>query len=243
MLPYFSFFGISLPVPELLLLLGVYFGLMLAERFAVTYEQDAESIYELGFYSVIGGLVGARLAYAAEHFDAFSQTPGSLLSPNLDLFDPWGGFAIAVLVGTIYGQRKGLRLLPTLDALTPAFALFAVVLPLANLASGDNYGSPTTLPWAIDLWGALRHPTQVYEAISAGLILYLLWPTQQNKARLSGSDILRFIMFSAGARLFFEGFHGNSATLIFDMRTAQILAWMILALALWGYANIHKDKV
>ncbi len=51
-----------------------------------------------------------------------------------------------------------------------------LAVPLANLASGDAFGAPSSLPWAIELWGAARHPVQIYEAVAAGLILWVCRP-------------------------------------------------------------------
>ena len=62
------------------------------------------------------------------------------------------------------------RIASLLDALTPGFIVLAGGLALADLASGDAYGSPSSLPWAIELWGAARHPTQIYQLIAVIVI-------------------------------------------------------------------------
>jgi len=64
----------------------------------------------------------------------------------------------------------GLPLWPALDALTPGLAAVMIAIGLAHIASGDAFGSPADLPWAIQLWGARRHPTQIYETLAAALI-------------------------------------------------------------------------
>ncbi len=101
------------------------------------------------------------------------RNPISIISLNPGLLDIWGGILVAVLVGLVYTQRKQIPLLSALDALTPLLAVLMIAVPLSNLASGEAYGNPTTIPWSIYLWGMHRHPTQIYEALAAMLILIL----------------------------------------------------------------------
>jgi phosphatidylglycerol:prolipoprotein diacylglycerol transferase len=117
-----------------------------------------------------------------------------------------------------------------------------LVLPLANLASGNGFGAETSLPWGIELWGAMRHPVQIYEAIGAGLVLWYLWPTRQPENAIPGLVFVQFVGLSAVARLFFEAFHGGSLVAFGGLRAAQVVAWLVLAAALWGYAKLSQEQ-
>jgi phosphatidylglycerol:prolipoprotein diacylglycerol transferase len=136
----------------------------------------------------------------------------------------------AILVGIIYGQRQKLRLWPTLDAVTPLFAILAIGIHLSQLAAGTAFGSTTRLPWGIELWNAIRHPTQVYELIASLLIFAFLW--FRKPGSFHGSDFLWFTALTAGSRLIFETFRGDSVLAFNGIRTAQLVAWLILAAAL-----------
>ncbi len=105
--------------------------------------------------------------FALANLSAFVQSPLSLFSINIDLFDPPGALVVALLVGFIYGYRQKLPLWGTLDALTPFFATLAVGLPLSHLAAGTAFGQPTDVPWGMDLWNAMRHPSQMYELLAS----------------------------------------------------------------------------
>jgi phosphatidylglycerol:prolipoprotein diacylglycerol transferase len=117
-----------------------------------------------------------------------------------------------------------------------------LAFPLANLASGSAYGAETSLPWAIELWGAMRHPVQIYEAVGAGLILWYLWPARQPEATTPGLLFIQFVGLSALARLFFEAFRGGSLVAFGGLRAAQVAAWLVLAAALWGYAKLRQEQ-
>jgi prolipoprotein diacylglyceryltransferase len=147
--------------------------------------------------------------------------------------DPLGGLVIGALAATIYGQRVKLPLLQTLDALTPTLATLGISLGLAHLAAGTAFGAVSDILWSINLWGANRHPTQIYETIFAAIILWFTWPgRKQAFFYLPGARFFTFLALTAGARLLLEGFRGDSAVLENGIRTAQIFAWVILGASL-----------
>ena len=174
MFPIINIGPLAIQVPGLALILGLYLGLSLAERYSNRHNISSNTLYNLVFIVLIAGVVGARLTYVLHHPDAFAGEPLNILSLNPALLDLFGGIVGATIASMIYGQRQKLTLWSTLDALTPAFAVFSVAIGIAHLASGDAFGAPTELPWGIELWGAKRHPTQIYESIAATIILVLL---------------------------------------------------------------------
>ena len=86
------------------------------------------------------------------------------------------------------------------------------------------------------------HPAQIYEAIGAGLILWFFWPSRIAKKFMPGTIFLQFIAASAFARLFFEVFRGDSLVTVYNLRWAQIIAWLIAA-AFWGLHQLNQEKV
>lgn len=248
MLPVLQIGPLALQTPGLILLAGLWIGLSLAERQAKRYGVQPGVLDNLILLVMVAGVLGARLAYVVRYPAVFSENPASILSLNPGLLDPWGGLAAAVLAGLIYGQRKKLPFGSTLDALTPALAVMGVALALSHLASGSAYGAPTDLPWAIDLWGAERHPTQVYEILAASLILLIVWPGAGLWDRYAGRADLRpgvrflgFAALSAFARLFLEAFRGDSVLLPGGFRSAQVLAWLVLFACLWGIRRLQRQ--
>ena len=157
----------------ILVLAALWLGLSLAEKRSSRHGISKEVLSNLVYYSLLGYVLGGRLLFTFGHLQVFVKTPLSIFSPNIDLFDPFGALVTAILVGLIYGQRQKLGLWNTLDALTPLFATLAVGLHLSQLAAGTAFGSPTRLPWGIELWNANRHPSQVYELIASILIFAL----------------------------------------------------------------------
>ncbi|MBC8503946.1 MAG: prolipoprotein diacylglyceryl transferase [Anaerolineales bacterium] len=245
MLPILQIGPFAMQTPGLALLLGIWLGLTLAERLAPRFEANANEIYNLTFTALIAGIIGARLSYVLQYPDAFINSPLSLISLNPALLDPIGGAVIGAFAALIYGNRKKLPLWPTLDALTPLLAVAAIAVGISHIASGDAFGMQTDLPWGIELWGLKRHPSQIYEVILASFILGAILPKKEGRAlgkrgsMVGGRSFWLFLSLSAGARLFLEGFRGDSLTLANGMRIAQVIAWVVLTVSLW---MLHKRQ-
>ncbi len=242
MLPILQIGPLSIQTSGLVLLIGLWIGLGLSERYAKSFGSDPEEISNLAFSSLIAAILGARLSYALRFPNAFTESPASLLSLNPGLLDPWGALVGALLIALIYGQRKELSLWRSLDSLTPGFATFAIAIAISQLASGEAYGVSTDLPWAINLWGAMRHPSQVYATLAAAAILYYLLTQKASRKLPPGNFFIEFIALSAGSRLFLEAFRGDSTLLPNGWRVVQVLAWLLLAASLYWLNRPKKAK-
>lgn len=246
MLPILQIGPLALPAPTLLLMIGLLVGLEMAERQAARFGVQADDIYTVTLTAVIAGLVGARLTYAALNLPAFVEYPLNLLAPRPQMFNAAGGLGFALAAALVSVWRRRLGLWVTADAATGLLAVMAVALGLAHLASGDAFGAPARLPWAVYLWGELRHPSQVYETLAAVAIGAVVWPWRWLAAQSGARPGLRFWLFaglSAAARLALETFRGDSVILWNTFRAAQLVAWLALAICLWQIGRRIAVKV
>lgn len=240
MLPILQIGPLALRTSGLLLLLGAYLGLSLAERRLPKGGPNSDQLYNLVFLSLVSGVAAARLSFAIQNFSIFRAAPLNLFSLDAGLLDPFAGFASALIVLLAYSQRKKLALWPILDAFTPMLAVMAVFAGLAHLASGAAFGAPTSLPWGIELWGDRRHPTQIYETVAATLILAWLW-RRFGKETPPGRLFLLFVTASAGVRLVLEAWRGDSSLLPGGLRLAQVIAWGVMAAGLLGLGRLKNQ--
>jgi len=240
MFPTLQLGPLAIQSAGLLLLLSVWIGLTLMEKRAAAHGLKSDSLDSLILLSLVGFVLGGRLAYAAIHLDSLRASPLDLFSLDRALFDTVGGLAASLIVGLIYGQRKGLSFWPTLDALTPFFATLMIGIGAAHLAGGDAFGKETSLPWGIEVRGVVRHPSQVYEIAATLIILFLVG--LRSPLNPAGRQFLSFVALSAGASLFLEAFRGDSILLFGGIRLGQVLAWIVLAVALLGLERLRGDK-
>ncbi|MBM3151338.1 MAG: hypothetical protein FJZ96_03895 [Chloroflexi bacterium] len=214
-------------------ILALWLGQILANRSCGKRGVPAGQLENLVMASLLAGILGGRLTYALLHLEAFLADPLGLVSLNLELFSPWGGLACGFLVGWIFSSRKSLPPWDILDSLTPFLAVLAIGVGLSHLASGLAFGAPTSLPWGIEQWGTIRHPSQAYETLAAASVLALFW-RQFARTERPGLLFLRFAAWTCGLSLFLAAFRGDSALLQSGLRLEQIAAWAGLVLSMLG---------
>jgi prolipoprotein diacylglyceryl transferase len=231
MLPILQIGPLAVQLPGLILLAGVWLGMMRLDRDAARNGIPPANLNNLVFIGLIAGILGARLGYALRFWEIYLQDPAGLLSLNPSTLSLDMGLLVGILASVIYGQRKQIPLLSTLDALAPSLAIFSIALGFSHLASGDAFGRVTDVAWAIELWGATRHPTQVYEIVSAALILgMVLWA---GRAKLApGSTFMLWVALTALARLLLEPLRGDSVIILGDIREAQLVSLITLVASL-----------
>jgi len=232
MFPYLRLGPFLLQLPGLALLGGVWIGSSLSEKEAARLKLNAAIVYNLIFYGLIAGILGARLAYAARYLNTYLANPLSLLALTPATLYPNAGLAIGLATAALYGRRKQLPLRPTLDALAPALAALMAALGLAHFLSGDAFGAPTSLPWAIHLWDDYRHPSQVYEILAALAVFGVAWKGPLGQSG-EGSNFASVVALSAAARIFLEAFRGDSVIWPGGFRAAQVVGLIVLAASLW----------
>jgi phosphatidylglycerol:prolipoprotein diacylglycerol transferase len=218
-------------LPGLIVLLGFWAALWVAARGAKTFGLRDDDVYNPAFYAAIAGVLGARAWYVVAHWTAFAGDPLGIVSLNLSTLDATGGLIVGVLVGALYAGRKKLLTVRWLDALTPGAALLLAAVSLANLFSGEAYGEPSTLPWAIELWDMERHPTQIYEMLAMLAILFVLLMVLRRHPK-PGTAMLLFLALYSGQRVFLEAFRADSLLLPGGWRAAQVAGLLVLAVSL-----------
>jgi phosphatidylglycerol:prolipoprotein diacylglycerol transferase len=210
----------------ILLVVAAWIGLTLAEKRTERHGISKDSLNNLAFYSILAFIIGGRITFALQNISAFIKSPLGIFSINPDLFDVSGGLAAAIIVFLILCQRQSLTAWSALDALTPFFSVLAIGLGLSHLAAGTAFGLETDKPWAIELWNAYRHPTQMYETLASLLILGLLLLKKQNTP--PGIFFLTFCVLTAGAHVFLGAFRADQDLILNGIKQGQFLSWIIL---------------
>lgn len=142
-----------------------------------------EAIDDLGFWMILGIVVGGRLGSILFYTPELLWTrPGEILQVWNGGMSFHGGFLGVALVVVLVARRYKVKLLTLADICAPAAPFGILFGRLANFVNGELYGRPTDLPWgmvfpAADGSGGFtepRHPSQLYEAGLEGLVLALI---------------------------------------------------------------------
>ena len=138
-----------------------------------------QQVDDFFLWSVLGVVLGGRLGYVLFY------NPLHYLSSPLDALRVWdggmsfhGGFLGVVVACLFYGRGIGAGLDRMLDLGAASVPVGLGLGRLANFINGELWGRPSDVPWAMvfpaDELGLPRHPSQLYEAVLEGLVLFVL---------------------------------------------------------------------
>src|SRR5918994_473426 len=183
---------------------------------------------------VIGGLVGAKLIWAIE-FRHDAPFLSLLLSRGgLSWF---GGFIGGVGAGLWSLHRRRIPIVPALAAAAPALAIGHAIGRIGCFLVGDDYGTPTDLPWGVAFPKGLPpttvpvHPTQLYETVGLAAIAWVL--IRWRRARTADAVVFGRYLMLAGALRFAIEFVRLNAPVAGPLTLAQIFSLAIIVIGLW----------
>jgi len=164
-------------------------------------------------YLILGIIIGGRLGYIIFYnFEYYLNQP-------IEIFEIWkGGMSFhGGLIGVIIAififskiKRTSFFMLSDIIACVAPISLF--LGRIANFINGELYGKISNLPWAIVFpqgGNVGRHPSQIYEALLEGIILFLIVNFFAIKKRLivkTGYASAAFLIFYSIFRIFAEIF-------------------------------------
>jgi len=237
MFPTINLGPLSLPAPELILLISFWLGSIISERQAKRFNVDPLILDKVLWITLLAGIIGARLSYVARSPSAFEGNLLAIFSLNPDLLDPAGGLFISAAVGFLYLSKQQISAKSFLDSLSPFLGVMALALSLSNLASGRGFGTATNLPWGIELWGDNRHPVQIYYIIGGIFTLFILLRFYQGNNYQPGTIFTAFLSMTSGYQLFFSAFQETRFVTFGGIRLSQIVALAILLISLYLLRN------
>jgi len=241
MLPVINIGPFALPLPALLIILGLWLAMLTLDKEAGRRDLSANTLNNLLVIGLIVGIAGARLGYVLRHLEVYRDALLDILALNAHALSLGDGLLFGLLAALIYAQHKELPLWPTLDALAPGLGLFFVFVGLSHLASGDAYGAPISLPWSLEIWGTERHPSQVYEIMAALLVFWVIHRTK-SAPMFQGFLILAFAALSAASRVFLEAFRGDSEIVLGGLRSMQLGGLFVLLLSFIGMHLLAQNN-
>ena len=187
----------------LLIATGAMLALIMARRRYAARGGAIDVADGAAFWALVCGFLGARLAYVSTHLDSFDGRPWAILfiwEGGLALF---GGLAGGALGAYVSLRRNGGDVAAFADSVAPAVPLAQAIGRFGNYFNQELYGTPTTLPWALEIDPENRveayqdfatfHPTFLYEAIYNLLLVgALLFIDKRKILKRQGSLIFAY---------------------------------------------------
>jgi prolipoprotein diacylglyceryltransferase len=191
------------------------------------------------FYPVLlGAVIGARLWYGLFNLDLYGRNPDLFLALRVSDFAWPGALLGGLLAGSVWRRRKGFDALKLADSAALTLPAVQAIASVGLLLSGEAFGVQTSLPWGVVLFGAVRHPTQIYFALAALSSLLVVWRLSR-RTLPEGALAVVYLGLQGLTSLLIEALRADSLVLPGGIRAAQVFGLALLLYALI-WAQRHR---
>ena len=187
-------FSIEIRWYSLAYIIGILLGWILSKRFFISNVELKEKFDDFLTFVILGIIIGGRLGYVILY------NPNYYLDNLIDIFKIWeggmsfhGGLIGVVLASIYFAKKNNQNFFIYLDVISIVAPIGIFFGRIANFINSELYGAETNLPWAVQfikIDNLYRHPTQLYEAIFEGLILFLILIYLRNKGLMKITGLM-----------------------------------------------------
>jgi phosphatidylglycerol:prolipoprotein diacylglycerol transferase len=191
-------------------IIGIVVGWTLCKKIFIKNLDINEKFDDYITYLIIGIILGGRLGYI--FFYNFSY----YLDNVLDIFKIWqggmsfhGGLLGVIISSYIFAKKNNQNPFSYLDQVSLVAPIGIFFGRLANFINSELYGKVSDVPWSVvftKVDNFSRHPSQLYEAILEGIILFsiLIYFKNRNYLKKPGLISGLFLIFYSLFRFFVE---------------------------------------
>ena len=137
-----------------------------------------ELFNDLMFYVILGIIFGGRLGYVIFYnFEYYSENLFEILKIWQGGMSFHGGLLGVIIAAVFFSKSKNINFLNFTDIISCAAPIGLFFGRIANFINGELYGKASSMPWAIifpETGNFGRHPSQIYEALLEGVVLFIL---------------------------------------------------------------------
>ncbi|MBP7231871.1 MAG: prolipoprotein diacylglyceryl transferase [Syntrophaceae bacterium] len=252
-----------------------YYSLMYLVAFAVSYSLFAyrikrreipiktEIVQDYLVWAMLGLILGARLGYALFYnFSYYASHPLEIIVPfdiqrgfrfvGLSGMSYHGGLIGVILATIFYCRKQNIPFWRFCDWLCAAAPLGYMFGRFGNFLNGELWGRETTVPWGMyfpmDPTGSLRHPSQLYEALFEGLVLFFVLWLIRKRNPFDGFMAGLYVFGYGFVRFFIEFFREPDAHLGFvlafnTMGQLLCIAMMLAGIAIMAWRKKFSDSL
>lgn len=218
---------------------------------------DSTFIQNFLFYAFFGLIIGARIGYVLFYnLDYYLDDLWRIISP----FDPvsgkfrgiygmsyHGGLIGVIIASWVFTKKNNIDWLKLADFIAPVIPAGYFFGRLGNFINSELYGRATEKFWGMyfptDSLGLLRHPSQLYEALLEGAVLFFLLWFLRNNEKYSGRLLIIYMAGYAVLRFIVEFFREPSdpkSVIIGTFTIGQILSLIMFLGAIFVYWRNKK---
>ncbi len=241
------------PIPirayAMFIVLGIIVAVVLGSKRYEARGGRPGVITDIAIWAVPFGIVGGRLYHVLSDWQIYFGADGTGFIAALRIWDGglgiWGAVALGGLGAWIGARRSGVALPPVADAIAPGIALAQAIGRWGNYFNQELFGSPTTLPWGLEISQENRpsnyvdyatfHPTFLYESLwLVGVAIIVIWADRRFNLGHGRAFALYVLLYTVG-RVWIEALRIDSANEILGLR---LNVWTSIVVGLGALAYL-----
>ena len=231
----FNIFGFNVYYYSLCILLGVIVAYILITREGKKQGLPKEFISDLIFYTLIIGILGARVYYCIFNLDYYLANPSEILKIYNGGLAIHGGVIAGLIFVYFYTKKKNVSFIKILDIVAPAVIIAQSFGRWGNFFNQEAHGGITTyqnlknmhIPEFIingmHIEGKYYYPTFFFESIWCLMGFIILMIARKNKNLRKGFQIGFYFIWYGIGRFFIEALRTDSL-MFFNLKIAQIVS-------------------
>jgi prolipoprotein diacylglyceryl transferase len=197
--------------------LGVIVAIRIAGRRAESRGVGTiDDFSSIAMWAVPAGVIGGRVYHVITDYELFRGQWLDALKIWEGGLGIWGGVTLGVLVGAWRARVRGLNALAIVSCAVPAIAVAQAIGRWGNWWNQELFGSPTTLPWGLDISDYLTvkngysvdtlfHPTFLYESLGCLALAFVLIALEKRLQPAPGRILAWYVMGYSALRFGIEG--------------------------------------
>jgi len=203
---------------------------------------------DLGFWIMLGGILGARLAYVIANFQDYVEAPWTIIRIDQGGLIYYGGLLGGIITVIIFARVKHLDILRLGDFAIAGIPLGHAFGRIGCFLNGCCYGKPTQCALgviyppgsepALYYPGLHVHPTQLYE-VGANLLLCALLVWLYRRRRASGMVLVAYLLLYPAVRFADEFLRGDPRLRYAGLTDAQWLSLAFMAMGVGLFIGIR----
>ena len=244
-------FSIEIRWYSLAYIIGILLGWILSKRFFISNVELKEKFDDFLTFVILGIIIGGRLGYVILY------NPNYYLDNLIDIFKIWeggmsfhGGLIGVVLASIYFAKKNNQNFFIYLDVVSIVAPIGIFFGRIANFINSELYGTETNLPWAVQfikIDNLYRHPTQLYEAIFEGLILFLILIYLRNKGLMKITGLMSgiFLICYSIFRFMIEFLRvpdEQIGYLLFNLTMGQIISCIFFLIGIYLTIVRYENK-
>ena len=171
-------FSLEIRWYSLAYIMGILLGWILCKKIFISDEKIKEKFDDYITYLILAIIIGGRLGYVFFYnFDYYWNNFFDILKIWQGGMSFHGGMVGIIIVSIWFAKKNNHETFKYLDVVAVVAPVGIFFGRIANFINSELYGTETTVPWAvkfIQVDNLYRHPSQLYEALLEGFILFLI---------------------------------------------------------------------